>query len=568
MSPHRKPPKAVRSRPLAGLEQLESRDAPAIITIPDYYTASRGEIRSIPANRGVLANDFSTTNFGATLRAEIIGSPIYFDFDPDGDLAGNPLAIPVPPNTVTLNPDGSIRLAIPQNVPTNVLGIGFSYSVTNLLDPTEADPIGLPATGFAIIYIGRPSAPRIAVGADAGGPPIVNVYDRATGALVQTIEAYDPSFTGGVRVAVGDFNADGVPDVATAPGEGGSPHIKIFDGRTGRLLFNSFVFESTFRGGAHVAAGDVNRDGFVDLIVGAGTGGGPRVVALNGQGFLPLFPGIDNVFEPGPGTGPNPITNEINGFDPLMDFFAYEPTFRGGVRVAAGDLTGENYARIVTAAGVGGGPIVKTFDYFTVVGPPSILPDGKQIRLPINSYALNANGSAEASLSFYADDDRHRIGVNVGTADIDGDGKDEIITGPANGPAVVKVFGGLSGGLISQFGIPYEPVPFVESVATTGLFGQVRGPSGSLIGVAPPDSLLPNQGGSLGLAGIPGNQPPLAGGGATVTGGDIDGDGRQEVIVGSGRGNAPRVRVFRPDGTQVADFLAFPATLLTGVNVG
>src|SRR5262249_20164947 len=45
-----------------------------------------------------------------------------------------------------------------------------------------------------------------AVGADAGGMPMVNVYDGASGALKFTLTAYAGSFRGGVRVAVGDVN--------------------------------------------------------------------------------------------------------------------------------------------------------------------------------------------------------------------------------------------------------------------------------------------------------------------------------------------------------------------------
>ena len=80
--------------------------------------------------------------------------------------------------------------------------------------------------------VGTPTAtngPIIVVGADAGQPPVVKVFDKAGNELF-TFNAYDPSFLGGVRTAVGDVNNDGFLDIVTAPGQGGGPHVKVFYG--------------------------------------------------------------------------------------------------------------------------------------------------------------------------------------------------------------------------------------------------------------------------------------------------------------------------------------------------
>src|SRR5262249_34424742 len=76
---------------------------------------------------------------------------------------------------------------------------------------------------------------RIAVGAGAGGGPIVRVFDDGAN-VVRQFNAYDASFRGGVRVAQGDFTGDGTDDIVTAPGPGGGPHIRVWDGATGNLL--------------------------------------------------------------------------------------------------------------------------------------------------------------------------------------------------------------------------------------------------------------------------------------------------------------------------------------------
>src|SRR5436309_983172 len=76
-------------------------------------------------------------------------------------------------------------------------------------------------------------------------------------------------------------------------GCGGGPRLAVFGGaslgagRTPAKLFGDrFVFEQTLRNGVFVAAGDVDGDGFADVVVGGGPGGGPRVFALSGRDLL------------------------------------------------------------------------------------------------------------------------------------------------------------------------------------------------------------------------------------------------------------------------------------------
>src|SRR5262249_54744430 len=66
--------------------------------------------------------------------------------------------------------------------------------------------------------------------ADAGGGPDVKVFN-ADGSFRAGFFAYDPAFTGGVRIAVGDVNGDGYPDVICAAGPGGGPNVIAFSGK-------------------------------------------------------------------------------------------------------------------------------------------------------------------------------------------------------------------------------------------------------------------------------------------------------------------------------------------------
>ena len=77
---------------------------------------------------------------------------------------------------------------------------------------------------------------RVVIGTLGGTTPHVKVFDGASGTLLQSFFAYDAGFLGGVNVAFGDVNRDGVNDIITGAAAGTSPHVKVFDGRTGTEL--------------------------------------------------------------------------------------------------------------------------------------------------------------------------------------------------------------------------------------------------------------------------------------------------------------------------------------------
>src|SRR5262245_45762295 len=91
----------------------------------------------------------------------------------------------------------------------------------------------------------------VVTGLGPGGVPAVSVFDTA-GVRIESFLAYDGRFSGGVRVAVGDVNGDGVPDIVTGAGPGGSPAVKVFDGATGAAIRSFLAFAPVFGGGVYV----------------------------------------------------------------------------------------------------------------------------------------------------------------------------------------------------------------------------------------------------------------------------------------------------------------------------
>jgi hypothetical protein len=135
--------------------------------------------------------------------------------------------------------------------------------------------------------------PEFLASAGPGGGPHIQTVSGRTGSLLGGFLAYDPGVTSGVRTAACDFNADGIPEIITVPGPGGAPHVRVFDGLTGDPLPGTlgsgfFPYDPGFVGGAFLACDDFNLDGVPDIVVAPGPGGGPHVRVFDGRTGQPL----------------------------------------------------------------------------------------------------------------------------------------------------------------------------------------------------------------------------------------------------------------------------------------
>jgi hypothetical protein len=259
--------------------------------------------------------------------------------------------------------------------------------------PPVAPPVSPPPPTPSLPVPARTVSPTgWAVSLDSGlFPSQVFVY-RPDGSLAMSVTPFGPGYHGGVRIARGDINGDGVADLITVTGPGVESRIRVWDGRTAALIVDVDPFPG-YLGGLWVAAGDVNGDGLADIVVGADEGTEPHVKVFSG-----------------------------NGQALLASFYAYSPGFVGGVRVAVGDVNGDGYDDIVTAPGFGAGPHVAVFD-------------GKSI-------AAGAVTDPARLADFYIFSPDMTAGINIAVGDINGDGYADIIAGPSFGPAHLRIISG------------------------------------------------------------------------------------------------------------------------------
>lgn len=307
-----------------------------------------------------------------------------------------------------------------------------------------------------------------------------------------------------IGLAVGCSALIGATGIVDVAKVTGNGNISSFDFNL--LPQRSFLaFGATFSGPVTVAAGDVNGDGRPDIVVGAGSGNPPRVRVFDG----------------------------VNGAL-LRDFHAYNPVFLGGVRVAIQDVNADGYDDLITGTGAGLAAEVKVFSGYNNAPILDIFPDPAynggvfvagathgQGNVPLLVVGLdqqvksfNLSGNLFRNFTPYSG---YTGGVRVATGDVSGDGIADIVTGIAGGAAPnVKVFNGQTGSLIHSF--------FAFSPGFTG--------------------------------------------GTAVATGDVNGDGKDDILVGTASGGGTKSAFDGVSGSLIGSFMPFGPAYSGGIDVG
>ncbi len=228
--------------------------------------------------------------------------------------------------------------------------------------------------GVADLIVGAPGDDN--TGLDSGS---VRVFSGVNGSILYTFNGDSANDLFGRSVSgAGDVNNDGFADlIAGAFGDdnngGNSGSARVFSGATGSILY-TFNGDSTVDlfGNSVSGAGDVNNDGFADLIVGAP---GDDNNGLD-SGSARVFSGVNgSILYTFNGVGPDDqFGDSVSGagdvnFDGFADFIVGAPfnnningADSGSARVLSGidgsilytfigDSAGDNFGRSVSGAG-------------------------------------------------------------------------------------------------------------------------------------------------------------------------------------------------------------------------
>jgi hypothetical protein len=361
--------------------------------------------------------------------------------------------------------------------------------------------------GNVFVYFGSPTGPRAEPDLTLDNPA-----DRADG------------FFGEAVASAGDVNGDGYADLVV--GASNQERVYLYLGSVGGLRPEpDFTLGVSGFVGAVAGAGDVNGDGYADLVVGAARRSNPEV----GEGNAFVYFGSAMGPRPEPDlTLDNPADQAGGGF--------------GAAVATAGDVNGDGYADIVAGAPYQSRPERSEGNAFVYLGSPT--GPGAEPDLHLDNPANQEDG---------------RFGEAVASAgDVDGDGYDDLVIGapwqsnPERREGNAFVYFGSPGGarpvpeltldnpaeqLFGSFGGSVAGAGDVNGDGhadlVVGAFGQDNpeaGEGNAFVYLGSPAGLRPDP--ELTLDN-PADQMLGAFGSSLASAGDVDGDGYADLLIGA-----------------------------------
>lgn len=298
--------------------------------------------------------------------------------------------------------------------PTGELRLDYAASAAGVATVTVRAASVFDAGDYAeeqfLVTVSSPdlaAPPVIVAGAEAGSLPWVTVLDATTGATISQFLAFHPNNRGGVSVALGDVDGDGIDEVIAASGAGTRSVVKFFELDGSHLAaYRTLPYASSYRGGLAVAAGDFDGNGIADL----------AVVSAQGAGRAEIFFIDPSAADPVPNQAAVVITRIFPGSIGGTTLAAADVgSFAGGAVVDAAVADGRD--ELAIGSGIGVRSEVRVYDVST---PSAIL---LRTLRPLDAGYLG--------------------GLNVSSGRYDADQLDDIIvSGGRRSGSVVEVYSG------------------------------------------------------------------------------------------------------------------------------
>ncbi|MDH5714191.1 MAG: hypothetical protein OEZ30_01330 [Candidatus Aminicenantes bacterium] len=468
----------------------------------------------------------------------------------------------------------------------DVNGDGFDDLIIGAYEADTGDPARTEAGETYVIF-------------GSGSPPsTIDLSTESADITVCGADAYDWS---GYAVASGDVNADGYADTIIGA-YGADPGGRDYAGKTYVILGASsppseidlsttsaditvFGAANNDYSGIAVASGDVNGDGYDDLIIGA-YAASPGGYANAGETYV-----IFGSSFPEP-----PYTIDLSTEQADITVFGADAGDSSGEAVASGDVNGDGFDEIIIGAPFAspGGRIDagETYVIFGSGSPPSTID-------------LNTQS---ADITIYGDDEYYNSGYAVASGDINGDGYDDVIIGA---PYADPGGRNSAGETCMIFGKIFSSPTTIDlkTQADITVCGDDNGDfsgfavaSGDFNGDGFDDIIIGAWGADLVGGTYAGETYLIAGGGAFVAAhglggkswikefnllanswntfkafggvnsqgevhlaiGDVDADNLDEIAAGQGEGAKSWVKFFEVDGSLISTFKAFGASNTNG----